>query len=210
MEVDGLLRSCHLTSSLTQLLLTAKRFCTTPQDTDQGHFCRQMQPTRPKTGGGGLVQRWMIGLSKHYTDLISRWARVYFGTCQVGQVEQAGRFGNLLALVAPLAFQPLVRVGDKKWWSGKVQGCQTWVGRASPGMKASCSICCSRDSILWTRRPGMSRVRSESQKISCMCTAHLAASPSSVPSGQANSRRCHLGWEEHRHATRGMVHPERM
>ena len=39
---------------------------------------------------------------------------------------------------------------------GKVQGCQTWVRGASPGMKASCRICCSRDSILWTRRPGMS------------------------------------------------------
>ncbi len=30
-------------------------------------YCRQMQPTGPKTGVGGLVQRWTIGFSKHDT-----------------------------------------------------------------------------------------------------------------------------------------------
>lgn len=78
-----------------------------------------------------MVQRWTIGLSKHYTHtLFPGGLEVYFGTLPgwPGQVEQAGRFGNRLALVAPLASQPLIRVGDKKWWLGKVQGCQTWVG----------------------------------------------------------------------------------
>ena len=68
----------------------------------QGDFAARCSLLDPKTGVGGLVQRWTIGLgstlaSINYTDLISRRImglnRVYFGTLP----GCAGRFGNLEA-----------------------------------------------------------------------------------------------------------------
>ena len=60
---------CHL--SLTQLLLTAKRFAPRAKITDQELSCRQMQPTGSKTGDIEVGPAWTIGLGKHY--YISRW-----------------------------------------------------------------------------------------------------------------------------------------